>query len=90
MSQDGDSVVTTQSESLDVKGSKGSPSDTQSNVLPRLLSYKDAGIYMSLSYWSLRTLVVNGEIPHVRFGKRILLDRVALDEWVEKHLEVGV
>jgi len=90
MPSNSDSVVTTEPESLDLKGLQGSPSDTQSNVLPRLLSYKDAGIYMSLSYWSLRTLVVNGEIAHVRFGKRILLDRVALDEWVEKHLEVGV
>ncbi len=90
MPSNGDSVVTTEPESLNGKGLQDRTMVGQTNVLPRLLSYKDAGIYMSLSYWSLRTLVVNGEIPHVRFGKRILLDRLALDEWVEKHLEVGV
>lgn len=90
MPKSGDSAVTTQSENLNGKGYQDSPLDGQTNVLPRLLSYKDAEIYMSLSYWSIRTLVVNGEIPHVRFGKRILLDRLALDEWVEKHLEIGV
>jgi len=90
MSHNGDNTVTGQLETLNNKGSQDGTMVGQTNVLPRLLSYKDAEIYMSLSYWSLRTLVVNGEIPHVRFGKRILLDRLALDEWVEKHLEVGV
>ena len=90
MTQDSDGAVTTQSENLNGKGLQDRTMVGHTNVLPRLLSYKDAGIYMSLSYWSIRTLVVNGEIPHVRFGKRILLDRLALDEWVEDHLEVGV
>jgi len=90
MPSNSDGSVTRGFQSLDVKGLQDGTEVSTANVLPRLLSYKDAGIYMSLSYWSLRTLVVNGEIPHVRFGKRILLDRMALDEWVEKHLEVGV
>lgn len=69
----------------------GGPLVEQTNGLsPRLLSYKAASSYLSISYWSVRTLVVNGEVPHVKFGKRILLDRLALDEWVEKNLEVGV
>ena len=90
MSQDSDGLVTTGLQSIDLKLLKDGTEVGHTNVLPRLLSYKDAGIYMSLSYWSLRTLVVNGEISHVRFGKRILLDRLALDRWVEEHLEEGV
>ncbi len=90
MSQDGDGLVTTGLQSIDLKLLKDGTEVRHTNVLPRLLSYKDAGIYMSLSYWSLRTLVVNGEVAHVRFGKRVLLDRLALDRWVEEHLEEGV
>jgi len=91
MSHNGDSTVTVQSESLNNKGSQDGTLDSQSDVLqPRLLSYEAASSYLSLSYWSVRTLVVNGEVPFVRFGKRVLLDRLALDEWVEKHREWGV
>jgi len=57
---------------------------------PRLLDYKAAGAYLSLSYWSLRELVFNGEIPHLKFGKKVLIDRQDLDAWVELHKEVGV
>lgn len=31
---------------------------------PRLLDYKSASVYVSLSCWSLRELVLNGETPH--------------------------
>jgi len=73
-------------------GSAGSTSDRTTNgpLAPRLLDYKSAGVYVSLSYWSLRELVLNGEIPHLRFGKKILIDRQDLDAWIEQHKEVGV
>ena len=91
MPDNGDSTVTTQPESLGGKGLQGGPSVRESDVLlPRLLDYHAASSYLSLSYWSVRTLVVNGEVPHVKFGKRVLLDRLALDEWIEKHQEWGV
>lgn len=86
-----DSTVTAISETRNGKGSKSSSTDRESDVLaPRLLDYQAASAYLSLSYWSVRTLVVNGEVPHVKFGKRVLLDRLALDEWVEKNHEWGV
>jgi excisionase family DNA binding protein len=87
----GDRAVTTKPKSLDGKGSQDGTLDAQTNALPpRLLDYQAASSYLSLSYWSVRTLVVNGDIPHVKFGKRVLLDRLALDEWVEKNHEWGV
>ncbi len=74
------------------RGSAEGTSDDKSNVpiQPRLLDYKSAGAYLSLSYWSLRELVLNGEIPHVKFGKKILIDRQDLDAWIERHKEVGM
>ena len=91
MPDNGDSTVTTKPETLDVKGLQDGALDAQTNALPpRLLDYQAASSYLSLSYWSVRTLVVNGEVPHVKFGKRVLLDRLALDEWVEKNHEWGV
>ncbi|MDA2928734.1 excisionase family DNA-binding protein [Acidobacteria bacterium AH-259-O06] len=73
-------------------GSAEGTSDHQTNVLPRarLLDYKAAGAYMSLSYWSLRELVLNGEIPHLKFGKKVLIDRRDLDDWIESRKEQGV
>jgi len=72
-------------------GSSEGTLDRTANGLPtpRLLDYKSAGVYVSLSYWSLRELVLNGEIPHLRFGKKILIDRQDLDAWIERHKEVG-
>ena len=79
------------SESSNGKGLQSSTVDKRTNGLsmPRLLDYKSAGQYLSLSYWSLRELVLNGEIPHVRFGKKVLIDRIDLDDWIETHKETG-
>jgi len=91
MTQDSDGAVTTQSENLNGKGLQDRTMVEHTNVLPpRLLDYQSASHYLSLSYWSVRTLVTNGEVPHVRFGKRILIDREDLDIWIDQHKEVGV
>ena len=88
----GDSSGTVMSGTRGSKGSQNSTLDKKTNglPLPRLLSYRDASAYMSLSYWSLRELVLNGEIPHVKFGKKVLIDRKDLDDWIETHKEIGV
>ncbi len=91
MPDNGDSTVTTQPESLGGKGLQGSPSVRESDVLlPRLLSYEAATRYLSLSYWTVRHMVVEGYIPHIKSGKRVLIDVQDLDEWIEKNKEVGV
>jgi len=91
MPSNGDSTVTTQSESLEVKGSQDGTVVGQTNVLsPRLLDYKSASRYLSLSYWSVRTLVTSGEIPFIKFGKRILIDVQDLDDWISRSKETGV
>ncbi len=65
--------------------------DRRTNVLPaRLLDYKAAGAYLSLSYWSLRELVLNGEIAHVKFRTKVLIDKEDLDQWITRNKETGV
>lgn len=54
----------------------------------RLLSLRDAAAYLSLSYWTLRKLVRSGELPSVRVGRRILVDREDIDAWVTEHKEM--
>ncbi len=63
---------------------------TNGPIEPRLLDYRTAGAYMCLSYWSLRELVLNGEIPHLKFGKKVLIDRRDLDDWIDRRKEQGV
>lgn len=88
----GHSLGTAASEMPVNRGSAEGTLDRTTNGLPcaRLLDYKAASAYMSLSYWSLRELILNGEIPHLKFGKKILIDRQDLDAWIEQRKEVGV
>ena len=91
MSDNGYSTVTTKPETIDRKGSQDGASDRESDVLPpRLLSYEAATRYLSLSYWTVRNMVLEGHIPHIRSGKRVLIDVQDLDEWIAKSKEVGV
>ncbi len=91
MPNNGDSTVTAQPETLEGKGPQGGPSVRESDVLqPRLLSYEAATRYLSLSYWTVRHMVVEGHIPHIKSGKRVLIDVQDLDAWIEKNKEVGV
>ena len=89
--KNGDSSVTAAPESRTGEGLQGGTLVVQSNALsPRLLSYEAATAYLSLSYWSIRHMVVEGHIPHIKVGKRVLIDVKDLDDWIEKHKEVGV
>lgn len=52
---------------------------------PRLLGLKTAAGYLSLSYWTVRELIWRGELPHVRVGRRLLVDRADLDGFIERN-----
>ena len=55
------------------------------NVLaPRLLSQQEAAAYLGISYWTLRDLTFRGELPHVKIGRRILVDRLDLDAYLDR------
>jgi len=89
--KNGDSSVTAAPESRTGEGLQGGALVEETNALsPRLLSYEAASAYLSLSYWSVRHMVVEGQIPHIKAGKRVLIDVKDLDDWIEQHKETGV
>jgi excisionase family DNA binding protein len=55
--------------------------------MPRLLGVKDAASYLGTTVWFIRTAVWSGDLPSVRLGKRLLIDRQDLDSYVEKQKE---
>jgi excisionase family DNA binding protein len=50
--------------------------------LKRLLSVKEAAFYLGLSTWSIRDLIGDGSLPVVPYGRRKLLDRKDLDQFI--------
>jgi excisionase family DNA binding protein len=54
----------------------------------RLLSLKGAATYLGVSYWGLRGLVLNGQLPSVRVGRRILLDIRDLEAFIERNKQI--
>ena len=52
--------------------------------VPRLLSQQEAAVYLGISYWTLRDLTFRGEVPHVKIGRRILVDRLDLDAYLDR------
>jgi len=50
----------------------------------RLISQKEAGEYLGISYWTVRDLVFCGDIPHIRIRRRILMDIQDLDDYIQK------
>ncbi|MDR4469841.1 MAG: helix-turn-helix domain-containing protein [Nitrospira sp.] len=55
-----------------------------SPVVPRLFSQREAATYLGISYWTLRDLTFRGEIPHVKIRRRVLVDRVDLDTYLDR------
>lgn len=53
--------------------------------LKRLYSIAEAAIYLGRSVWSVRELIWKGRLPSVREGRRVHLDIIDLDEWIEKN-----
>ena len=51
---------------------------------PRLVSQQAAATYLGISYWTVRDLVFRREIPFVRIGRRILVDRADLDAYLDR------
>jgi excisionase family DNA binding protein len=52
--------------------------------LQRLFTVKQAAQYLGRSVWAMRDLIWSGKIKVVRDGKRIFLDRVDLDSYIER------
>jgi len=55
------------------------------SIKPRLLTVKEASVYLGRSIPSIRELIWDGTLPIVRVGRRIHLDLIDLDKWIEAH-----
>lgn len=51
----------------------------------RLLSVKEASIYLGRSIPAIRELIWAGKLPIVRPDRRIFLDINDIDKWIEQH-----
>jgi excisionase family DNA binding protein len=54
-------------------------------IQPALLSVRDAATYLGRSEQSIQHLIFSQELPVVRVGRRVHLDRRDLDAWIEKN-----
>ena len=54
-------------------------------VHKRLYSVKEAGRYLGRSAWAIRHLIWSGHLPQVRQGRRVMVDVVDMDQFIEKH-----
>ncbi len=54
-------------------------------IRPRLLTVKEASIYLGRSVPSVRELIYDGLLPIVRVGRRVHLDLLDLDKWIDQH-----
>ena len=89
---------------LDGSGPEGCARDSLSDASPvrrrkdppkpllprRLCSLADAARYLAVSDWTVRQMVWRGDLPHVRLGKRILIDSRDLDGWIDREKVRGV
>ena len=52
-------------------------------IRPRLFTVDQAAVYLGRSKTSLQHLIAERTIPVVRHDRRVFLDRVDLDEWID-------
>lgn len=52
--------------------------------LPRLLPLKQAAAELGLPVWALRRAIWDGELPQIRIGRAIRVDRNDLEAWLER------
>lgn len=55
----------------------------------RLYNVKEAGKYLGRSPWAIRHLIWEGYLPQVRQGRRVMVDVVDMDQFIQKHKRDG-
>jgi excisionase family DNA binding protein len=48
----------------------------------RLFSIEEAAAYLGISPRSVRTFIASSQLPAIRLGRRVLLDKEQLDKWI--------
>jgi len=58
---------------------------TVPRVTKRLYNIKEAAEYLGRSKWGVRRLIWDGNLPHVRHGRRVHLDVADMDTFIERN-----
>ncbi|MDA2932139.1 helix-turn-helix domain-containing protein [Nitrospinae bacterium AH-259-F20] len=56
-----------------------------SSVNPKLLDVKTAAQYLGISPWTIREMQWRGDLPYVKFNRKIYFARKDLDAFIELH-----
>ncbi len=54
-------------------------------ISKRLYSINEASIYLGRSVWAVREMLWAGKLPFIKDGRRILLDILDLEKWIDQH-----
>lgn len=46
------------------------------------MTAKDTAAYLGISYWKLTMMCKAKEIPHIRYGNRLLFRKETIDRWM--------
>jgi len=65
-----------------VKNTAAEPKHSQ-----RLLTVTEAGSYLALGPWRVRSLIYRGELPFIRLGRRLLVGLKDLDAYINSKRE---
>lgn len=58
-------------------------------VKSRLLTAKEAALYLRVHLATIYDWVAKGMIPSVKLGRKRMFDRIALDRWIDSQAELG-
>lgn len=58
---------------------------SEPTIQPALLTVKQTAVYLGRSEQSIQHLIFQRELPVVRVGRRVHLDRRDLDVWIERN-----
>jgi excisionase family DNA binding protein len=73
-------------ESLYRPPTPASPVTNIKTLIPRLLTVKQAAAYTGATVWAIRQLYWAKDILGFIAGRRLLLDRASLDQWIDRRL----
>lgn len=60
-------------------------SEEPSRLSPRLMTIEQAAAYIGRTPEAMQHLASSGKIPTVRADRRVFIDRLDLDKWIEEN-----
>lgn len=63
------------------------PVSPSTDITPRLLTVKQAAHYVGCTVWHVRELYWSKAVLGFVAGRRLLLDRTSLDQWIDRRLQ---